>query len=75
MDYYYIDNKYSNLLFLDNMNDIDILKTKSYNNDYFKYIVKKYTDEISKLQSQNKGLNAENYKLRYESQKCFCSIQ
>ena len=45
MDYYYNDNKYSNLLFLDNMNDIEILKTKSYNNDYFKYIVKKYTEE------------------------------
>jgi len=45
MDYYYIDNKYSNLLFLDNMNDIEILKTKSYNNEYFKYIVKKYTEE------------------------------
>jgi len=45
IDYYYIDNKYSNLFFLNNMNDIEILKTKSYNNEYFKYIVKKYTEE------------------------------
>ena len=44
--------------------------------------IKKYTDEILTLQSQNKGLNAENlklinenYNLRYESQKCVCSIQ
>jgi chromosome segregation ATPase len=43
---------------------------------------KKFEDEILTLQSQNKGLNAENlklinenYTLRYESQKCFCSIQ
>jgi len=44
--------------------------------------IKKYADEILTLQSQNKGLNAENlkllnenYTLRYESKKCFCSIQ
>jgi chromosome segregation ATPase len=43
---------------------------------------KKFEDEILTLQSQNKGLNAENlklinenYTLRYESRKCFCSIQ
>ena len=44
--------------------------------------IKKYTDEILTLQSQNKGLNAENlklinenYTLRFESRKCVCSIQ
>jgi len=43
---------------------------------------KKYEEEILTLQSQNKGLNAENlklinenYTLRYESKKCFCLIQ
>jgi len=42
----------------------------------------KYQEEILTLQSQNKGLNAENiklinenYSLRYETKKCFCSIQ
>jgi chromosome segregation ATPase len=44
--------------------------------------IKKYEEEILTLQSQNKGLNNENlklinenYTLRFESQKCFCSIQ
>ena len=44
--------------------------------------IKKYEEEILTLQSQNKGLNAENlklinenYSLRYESKKCFCLIQ
>jgi chromosome segregation ATPase len=44
--------------------------------------IKKFEGEILTLQSQNKGLNAENlkllnenYTLRYESRKCFCSIQ
>jgi chromosome segregation ATPase len=44
--------------------------------------IKKYEEEILTLQSQNKGLNAENlklinenYTLRYESKKCFCLIQ
>lgn len=64
MDYYYIDNKYSNLLFLDNMNDIDILKTKSYNNDYFKYIVKKYTDENKILEILEILFNQYNYPLK-----------
>ena len=43
--------------------------------------LKKYKEEVLSLQSKNKGLNAENlklidenYKLRYESRKCFCSI-
>ena len=45
--------------------------------------IKKYTDEILTLQSQNKGLNAENlkllnenYNLRFDGdRKCVCSIQ
>ena len=64
IDYYYIDNKYSNLLFLDNMNDIDILKTKSYDNDYFKYIVKKYTEESKVLEILEILFNQYNYPLK-----------
>jgi hypothetical protein len=44
--------------------------------------IKNYQEEILTLQSQNKGLNAENlklinenYNLRYEGRKCFCSVQ
>lgn len=44
--------------------------------------IKKYEEEILTLKSQNKGLNAENlklidenYTLRYDNKKCFCSIQ
>ena len=64
IDYYYIDNKYSNLLFLDNMNDIDILKTKSYTNDYFKYIVKKYTEESKVFEILEILFNQYNYPLK-----------
>ena len=64
IDYYYIDNKYSNLLFLDNMNDIDILKTKSYTNDYFKYIVKKYTEESKVIEILEILFNQYNYPLK-----------
>lgn len=64
IDYYYIDNKYSNLLFLDNMNDIDILKTKSYTNDYLKYIVKKYTEESKVFEILEILFNQYNYPLK-----------
>jgi chromosome segregation ATPase len=44
--------------------------------------IKNYEQEVLTLHSQNKGLNAENlklinenYNLRYNSRKCFCSIQ
>lgn len=64
IDYYYVDNKYSNLLFLDTMNDIDILKTKSYSNDYFKYIVKKYTEENKVFEILEILFNQYNYPLK-----------
>jgi hypothetical protein len=64
IDYYYVDNKYSNLLFLDTMNDIDILKTKSYSNDYFKYIVKKYTEESKVFEILEILFNQYNYPLK-----------
>ena len=61
------------------MKDINIKPSNSLEDELK---IKKYMDEILTLQSQNKGLNAENlklinenYTLRYESKKCFCLIQ
>jgi hypothetical protein len=46
------------------MNDIDILKTKSYTNDYFKYIVKKYTEESKIIEILEILFNQYNYPLK-----------
>jgi chromosome segregation ATPase len=61
------------------MKDINIKPSLSLENELK---IKKYEEEILTLQSQNKGLNNENlklinenYTLKFESQKCFCSIQ
>ena len=51
LEYYQTDNKISNLIIFQNiydntkkyLNDLEILKSKSYNNSFFEYITKKYS--------------------------------
>jgi len=51
LEYYQKDNKISNLIIFQNiyensknyLNDLEILKSKSYNNSFFEYITKKYS--------------------------------
>jgi hypothetical protein len=69
MDYYYKDNKYSNLLFFSNINeehfnDFSILKSKSYTNEFFYYIVKKYSDDSSIYNILEILFNQYNYPLK-----------
>ena len=53
LEYYQIDNKKSNLLILsklftkleESFDDIAILKSNSYTNEFFKYITKKYSNK------------------------------
>jgi hypothetical protein len=55
--YYMNDNKLNNLIILSNvftelkiyMDDINILKSNSYDSEYFEYITKKYSDNDEKL--------------------------
>ena len=53
IEYYYIDNKTSNLLVLTNIietkeffEDMNILKSKSFSDSYFEYITKKYSTNM-----------------------------
>lgn len=55
--YFMIDNKLNNLIILSNtfdelkiyMDDINILKSNSYDSEYFEYITKKYSNDDDKL--------------------------
>ena len=69
IEYYQKDNKISNLIIFQNiyensknyLNDLEILKSKSYNNAFFEYITKKYSSPEEPKIYEILGILFENY--------------
>ena len=69
LEYYQKDNKISNLIIFQNiyensknyLNDLEILKSKSYNNSFFEYITKKYSSPEEPKIYEILGILFDNY--------------